>query len=265
MLNKIRGIYMALDTSNKHTVLEEEASIYSSHRDTTEKSKWKAMNRKEKRVHFKEYYAAPLFAIIAVALIAAYLIYDTVSNYRNVVFMAAIINDQFDDDKLETFNSDILNYLGFDEKKDKVNIDDNYLLSGGSNADAANTAEQLTSYIYAKQLDVMISDKSTFNHYATLGCFSDLKEILTPEQYEKYKEFIYYPELEDTSANPAPQKENSARPKTTYACGIILSKSTRYMDLKGAQKEPVFGILTTSQRREDAIKVLEYLFPDASY
>lgn len=252
---------MAIDTSNKHTVLGEEASIYSSHKDISEKNKWKSMSSKERRTHFKEYYAVPLFIVLSVIFIAGYLIYDTVSNYRNVVFMAAIINDQFEDDTLENFNSNVIGYLGYDSNKDKVDIDDNYLLTGAGNSDSANTAERLTSYIYAKQLDVMISDKSTFNHYTTLGCFCDFKELLTNEQYDKYSKYFYYPELENTSNNPAPQKSDTVRPDKTYACGIMINKSNVYMSLKGAQQEPVFGILMTSHRKEDAIKILEYLFP----
>lgn len=251
---------MAIDTKNKRTVLNEDASIYSSHKETSEKQKWKSMNSKERRIHFKDYYAIPLLASLVIIFIVGYLIYDAVSSYRDQMLMAAIVNDQIDDNTLKSFNEDILNLLGYDSSKQKVNIDDNFLLSGGSNSDAATAAEQITSYIYAKQLDIMIADKASFNHYASLGCFSDLKEMLTPEEYERYSEYLYYPELEITDTNPVPKNEDSVRPKETYPCGILLSKSSRYMALKGAQKEPVLGVIMTSQHRNDVLKVLAYLF-----
>lgn len=256
---------MALDTKNKDTVLSDDAQIYSSHKDVPEKEKWKKMNRDEKMTHFKDYYAVPLIIGILVIAIAGYLIGDAVLNYRNIVFMATIINDEIEEEKLETFNKDFLEYLGYNHKEDKTNICDGFIMSGGSGTDTVSAAESITSYIYAKQLDAMISDAATFDHYASLGCFLDLRDILTDEQYEKYSEYIYYPEIKirDDNKTVVPQPEQETiRPKETYPCGILLEKSNVYKKLEGAQPSPVIGIVATSTHREDAVKFLEYLFPN---
>lgn len=250
---------MAIDTNNKKTTLDENASIYKKDRELSEKETWNSMNKEQKKTQFREYYMLPLVAGIAICFIAGFLIYDAVINYRDVVYMTTIINDSLDADKLEDFNHDILEYLGYDDKKEEVRFEDNYLLSGGTSSDVLAATESITSYIYAKKLDAMIADSTSFNHYATLGCFVDLKEALTPEQYEKYSPYLYYPELEkqDRPVNDT----LSNRPTETYACGIILSESEKYKSLEPAQTQPILGFIITSDNLEASIKILEYMYP----
>ena len=253
---------MALDTKNRETNLADDADIYSSHKDIPEKEKWRSMNRSERITHFKDYYALPLLIAVIVMGIASYLITDAVTSYRNIVFLAAVINEDFDNDTLEEFNADFLDYLGCDDKKEKSNVCDGYIMSGGSSAEAVSATESIASYIYAKQLDAMICDTSTFDHYASLGCFADLSELLTEEQYKKYSEYIYYPVLEEPDKSiPAPDKD-TIRPDKTFPCGIYLGQSPVYKSLGGVQPNPVIGINITSGRSENAIKFLEYLFPE---
>lgn len=254
---------MAIDTKYKKTALDEDASIYSEHKDIDERQKWKNMNRNERRIHFREYYLAPVFVAIAVISIVGYLVYDAVKNYRDIILMVAVVNDSLDEDALKSFNSDILDYLGYNESKEKVDIDDKYMLSGTNSSDSLSAAESITSYIYAKQLDAMIADTGAFNHYASLGCFYDLRNILNDEQLNRYSDYLYYPELEEANDPNAPKGLNTVRPDETYPCGIILSESPVYKSLKGAQSTPVLGIVITTNRLDDTLKFLEYLFPDA--
>lgn len=254
---------MALDTKHRETNLSDDADIYSSHKDIPEKEKWKSMNRSERITHFKDYYALPLLISVIVIGIAAYLITDAVTGYRNIVFMAAVINDEFDNDTLEQFNADFLEYLGYDAKKDKSNVCDGYIMSGGSSSDAVSATESIASYIYAKQLDAMICDTSTFDHYASLGCFADLRELLTDEQYEKYSEYIYYPVLEEPDHSAPSPDTDTIRPDETFPCGIYIGESPVYKTLNGVQPNPVIGINITSTRSENAVKFLEYLFPES--
>lgn len=258
---------MALDTNNKETALSDNAEIYTPHKDIDEKEKWKAMSKEEKKTHFKDYYAVPLLVGLIVVAIAGYLIGDAILGYRNIVFMATIINDDMEAETLDEFNKDFLEYLGYDHKKDRSNVCDGFIVSGGSGADSVSATEAITSYIYAKQLDAMIADEDTFNHYASLGCFLDLTDILTEEQYEKYSDYIYYPEIKkiegDNTNVPVPEKE-TIRPKETYPCGIYLGESDIYKELKGVQPNPVIGIVATSGHREEAVKFLEYLFQNLS-
>lgn len=252
---------MAIDTRNRKTTLNEDADIYSKDRELSEKEQWAALGKTEKKVQFREYYMMPLLIGIAVVFIAGYLIYDAVSGYRDIVYMSTIINDSIDTDTLEEFNNDILDYLGYDPSHDKVGFADNYMLSGSSGADSYAAAESITSYIYAGQLDSMIADSDSFNHYATLGCFTDLRDLLTPEQYEKYSEYIYYPELEKNDS-PVPESSSTTRPTETYPCGISLAKSSIYKKLGAAQPNPIIGFITTSKHNDNSIKILEYLFND---
>ena len=255
---------MAININNKKTKLSDEASIYTSHKTVSEKETWEKMTRAEKKTQFKEYYLTPLLIGIMVICIAGYLIYDAVSSYRDIVLLTAVINDHFDEEKLEEFNADLLEHLNGDAKKEKVSIEDDYMLSGSGGAESLKGSEQITSYIYAKQLDTMIADEEFFNHYASLGCFHDLRTILTDEQLSKYSDYLYYPELEENNDPNAPSGLQTIRPSETYPCGIILSGSPVYSSLEGAQTEPIMGIVVTSDRLDNAIAFLEYLFPDVN-
>lgn len=264
ILYKKRGDdIMAINTENKKTRLDENAEIYSEHKTISEKEMWKSMDTEEKKKQFKEYYLIPIIVGILAVGIVGYLIYDAVSGYRDVSFMATIINDEIDSDTLDDFNDDFLNYIGGNPKKDKSDISAGYLLSGGSGSDSVRAAQSLTSYIYAKQLDAMIADEATFDHYASLGCFLDLSELLTNEEYAKYEKYIYYPRLEENVSNvPGSEKNDTVRPEKTYPCGIHIGASPVYKKLGGVQPDPVIGIVATSGRRENALKFLKYLFPE---
>ena len=254
---------MALDTKHRKTTLDEDAAIYASNRELNEKEQWKAMNKEEKRIQFKEYYMIPIIAGLVASFIIGFLIYDAVINHREVVYMTTIINDMMDTEKLEEFNNDLLLQLGYSEKKHEVRFADNYLLSGGTSADTLNTTEAITSYIYAKQLDSMIADTESFNHYASLGCFYDLREILSEEQYALYEPYLYYPELEAPDNN-SPSSAMGSRPTETYPCGIILSERKKYKSLGGAQTKPIIGFLITSSHVDNTADILEYLFDNVS-
>lgn len=251
---------MALQTDNKKTSLEDDASIYSEHKSRSDREIWNELNKKERSVWFKDYYLAPILVGIIVVAIASYLIYDAISSYRDTALFTAVINDSFDVDSRDNLCSNVLTFLGGNASKEKVTIEDNYIFSGSSGSNASAAAQQITSYIYAKQLDIIIADPDYFDHYASLGCFYDLRNILSEEQIQKYSDYIYYPELEENSDSKAPEGITTIRPDETYPCGIVLSDSSVYSSLGGAQTKPVMGIIVTSQRTANAVKFLDYLF-----
>ena len=239
---------MALQTDNKKTSLEDDASIYSEHKSRSDREIWNELNKKERSAWFKDYYLAPILVGIIVVAIASYLIYDAISSYRDTALFTAVINDSFDVDSRDNLCSNVLTFLGGNASKEKVTIEDNYIFSGSSGSNASTAAQQITSYIYAKQLDIIIADPDYFDHYASLGCFYDLRDILSEEQIQKYSDCR------------APEGITTIRPDETYPCGIVLSDSSVYSSLGGAQTKPVMGIIVTSQRTANAVKFLDYLF-----
>lgn len=251
---------MAINTNNRKTTLEDDASIYTPDRELSEKDQWRSMNSSERKTHFKEYYMIPVIITLAITFVVGYLIYDAYINYRDVVYVSTIINDTLDPESLDSFNNDMLEYLGHDSKRKEVRFEDSYLLSGASNSDALVAKEKITSYIYAKQLDSMIADADSFDHYASLGCFSDLSQVLPEDLYNRISEYIYYPNIIQENS-PAAGVSDTVRPTETYPCGINLAASSVYNELGGAQTNPVIGIVITSEHIEDTIKILEYLYP----
>ena len=236
---------MALNTNHKKSSLDSEASIYQPNREQSEKAKWNNMSKSERITHFKEYYLTPIFIGLIIIAISSYLIIDAFKSQRDVVFMAAIVNDIMDENSLDQFSTDFLNSLNLDNKKADVNLDDHYLLTGGTSSDALSAAESIMTYVYAKQLDVMIADSDSFDHYASLGCFYDYSYILSNDDFEKYKDYLYYPTIEETEKSAAPSSDTSNKPTETYPCGISLAQSSKYKSLQGAQDNPIIGVVVT--------------------
>ncbi len=251
---------MAIEIDEKKTVLDDDASIYREHKSGSDKELWNSMNKKERSAWFKDYYLAPILVGLLVVVIVSYLIYDAVSNYRDIALYATVINDRLEPDALDELSADFLKHLDGDPSKEKVNIEDNYMLSGSADGNASAAAQRITSYIYAKQLDIIIADPDYFNHYASLGCFYDLRDILSDEQLSRYSEYIYYPELEENSDKNAPEELSTIRPDETYPCGIVLTDSKVYSSLGGAQTTPVMGIIVTGSRVPAAVSFLDHLF-----
>ncbi|RAZ94769.1 hypothetical protein DK853_33460, partial [Klebsiella oxytoca] len=58
--------------------------------------------------------------------------------------------------------------------------------------DEVASAQKLMVYIAAAELDVIVTNPSSLERYAYQDDFMDLRELLTPEQFDRYEPFFYY-------------------------------------------------------------------------
>lgn len=229
--------------SLKDAKLDDNASIYARREELTERQKLKEMDKKERWQYFKEYYFVKLILICAAAFAVCYVVYTMVKPRIETVFYAAIMYDIIPEENRDGFISDLETLLDVDTEKQNVFIDDNYLTEMGT---GMSGMERIQTYMYAGQVDVLIADRETFGTLTKAGCFLDLAELFPTETYSKLSSTVYTGKSEE---------DNRER-----AYGFYLTDCEKYRELGVTMKEPVIGIVANTKYKDNAVKVIDYLF-----
>jgi len=150
------------------------------------------------------------------------------------------------------------------------------------------TMQRIVAVVQTKELDAVIFDSQCFDQYAVNQIFYDLREVLTPEQIEKYEPYFYYVDMDivraqeeedvivDTDAiaakgnltleeihELAATRMDPSTMGDPVPVGIVMTdspfatESHSYDDLV-----PVFGISVTTQRVDTCLQFLDYLWDD---
>ena len=146
---------------------------------------------KEKLDYFWYFYKVHTIVGIFLLLLAVIFIKDIVTNkeyaYYCVFLNSYSVNEEigFMDEFAETTDVDLDKYM--------VVLDDRTQFS--TNAyDQTSMAmmQKFVAMIYAGDVDNAVMEKDLYTNYAKSGTFMDLRNVLTPEQIEKYKDHFYY-------------------------------------------------------------------------
>lgn len=225
----------------KETRLEESASIYSKQKVQTEKEKWSSMNKRERWEYFKEYYLLKLCVIVALSAFLIYLLIIILGPKNKLIFEAALINSNLEENKSEMLMTDIENLLK-PKKREIIMVDDSYYMSGSGQDDMASE-QKLSVCIFANELDIIIADQMNFEKYAKLGYFYDLAELLPTDKYSELTDRLVFAVTE------------TRKEETAYGISIEGFKNFEKYDTQ--IPNPVIGVVSNSQNIKNAMKVLE--------
>ncbi|MBQ8823156.1 MAG: hypothetical protein IJZ82_10970 [Lachnospiraceae bacterium] len=174
--------------------------------------------------------------------------------------------------------------LEIDTEKYVVDIDNSLSIGSSSSMDVTgmtasevsyNSEQKLMVFIAAGDLDFIAADSTTFLRYATTETFHDLRNILTPEQLEKYEPYFYYVDMDEVAkANEAAQNLEADSyvgrvydPLDPSTCvdpvpiAICINNSDKAMEAYWFREEVVpMGFVVNSTHVEDAVMFLDYLF-----
>ena len=141
--------------------------------------------------YFWDYYKVPTAVILIVAIFSFYLIRDMASNLP-YGFYAMMINATLHPDG-EEIGDDFAQYARIDTSSYDVLVDTNQTLSTGTyNTYDVSTQERIMAITAAGDLDVMIADQSVFEQYARNDYMTDLRDLMSEEELQKYEGNIYY-------------------------------------------------------------------------
>lgn len=229
----------------KQTRLSDSAEIYKPREEKTERQKIKNMTFKEKITYFNDYYRTKTIVSIAIIGFIIYLAYTIMGPRTETVLYIASLNGAIDYDSGNILTEEIENYLGIDTEQEEVFVDTSMYLDGTSEYTSSNY-EKLSTFLMAKQIDIIIADEETFAKYANLGYFCKLSDQLPTQLFSKLSDHFYLSSTEEDANNSA--------------YGIYLETSSLYGEDYTFYKRPVLGIVVNSEFKENSISFIEYLF-----
>ena len=231
----------------KQTKLDEHAVIYQPRKLQTEKEKLKGMPFRDKLSYLREYYKLHAAVAIAVIAIIIYMIYQIITPNVHTRFYAAILDSTINIDTMANYGQDFSDFLQLEPKTEIVTLNDSMNSSIGIEY-AANMRGIITTYVAAKEVDVIIAPESEFASYAYSEYFVKLSDELPTDVYSQLTDYFYLTNVEED-----PEKN---------AYGIYLTDTSLF---KGAtyEDEPyVLGIVANYPHKDNTIKFIKYLFKD---
>lgn len=228
------------------------AEIYKKRKDKPTKEEVKNLSVKGKIQHFFDYYfKASLAVVLAICLVAAFIIHTVTDRAVCSLYIAAK-HDILTEEQVPFVEEAIAEYLGLDPEREYVTID------------ISCTDQQLQTYFYAGTADILITDEEHFKEWGQAEYFyaaETNKEVAFYEKYEdKYRYRTAYITGEDVLNNKTEDTlDTKAGDDTEYNCGLYLTDSEKYRQIGGAHQKPVIGIATTTKRLPEAKKFVKFM------
>lgn len=147
---------------------------------------------KDKLQYFWDYYKWYVIVGILAILFIVSMVHQAITK-KDIAFYACIMNstpkEYWEDSSVQT--NAFAEYAGIDTDTCDV-IYDTTIQIGMNTGDDLNSSQKLMVYIASAEIDVMVTDAESIQKYAYLDNYCDLRDFLSPEQYEKYKDSFYY-------------------------------------------------------------------------
>lgn len=236
----------------KETRLDDGAEIYKKREKQTEREKLSDMTGAEKWDYFKQYYFKKLLAFIVIFGFLGFLLYEVFSPKPDTVLSVAMVNYPLDEETLTNLEDDITELLHVDPETQKILIDTSYDLN---NHDYAS-AEKLTTYTFAGEIDIFIAPESQFLKYAFSNTLTPLTDALPTDVYSALSDRLFSCR---TRLNDEEVPSEAMGPEGVF--GIYAEDLPMFDAYKGyMQDPPVIGIIVTSPNTENAVSFIRYLF-----
>ena len=145
----------------------------------------------------------------------------------------------------EPIEKDFAEWMQFGKKE--LVVTETAFVSFGEKATEYSYAmmAKITALVMAHDLDVMIGDTTSTDHYASIGGFENLETILPPDVLALVQDRLYYA-----------KDENGKE----YACAIDLS-GTEFAEVSNlSQDTPLLGLVAGSQRTDHSVALIRYIF-----
>lgn len=242
-----------------------------------QQNKLKGKTFKEKLNYFWYYYRIHTAAAIFLIAVGALFIKDAVTAKDNA-FSATLLNS-YGSNKQDAFQADFAEYAGIDTTSYNCYIDNSSTINYEtmSQMDMA-VSQRIAAMTQTGGIDVMVSDLEPFGNYANGMLFTDLREELSDEEYEKYEDDFYYIDaaaaeaagndmlsLEEDMNETAPADVNPSDPDTMedpVPVGIYLKDSAKLKEWEcytTTEDTPVFGFVYSALQKDYSHLFLKYL------
>lgn len=216
-----------------------------------ERRKLKDMNGKDKLWYIWEYYKIPIISVV-VAIFLIFSIGSAVYNNRfETALNCVILNSQLTSQTTspdDYFDKDFRPYINLPEDT-KIEVNYSMSLSFDESAMSDFTYAELaklSAMIISKELDVMIARKDSIDHFGKMESYMDLKKLLSPEEYEKVKDKLYFVTVEETGEK--------------MAVGIEIDKEDFEKKTGLLVDGPILSVMVNSTHTDTALGLIRYMF-----
>lgn len=240
-----------------------------------EREAMKNATLKEKWQYFLDYYKWYVIGGVIAVVFFGTLIHDMVTS-KDWTFYGFFINAYNSDEASDAFFNDFAEKAQLDLENYAADIDDTMSIDLNSYSEVTMSSnEKMTVYLAAGDVDFIAADETTFTHYATEDTFYDITAILSAEQLEKYKPYIYYVDMAEVRAREEAslngtfddyvKKEydhlNPQEMEDPVPVGLYIGHCKQLTDYYTFKEEKVvIGIPLNTTHLETALAFIDYIF-----
>lgn len=228
---------------------------------------------KQKLRYFWDYYKWHAIAVIAAILILIFSIREIVTR-KDTAFYACFLNlarYNYTTDEAESIYA-FAEFAGIDTDRYRLFFDTSIQIGMGTGTDN-DSAQKLFAYLFAAEIDVMVSDLDSILIYAYQGDFNDMRDLLSEEQFAACQDSFYYidgvmlaeikatSESNNLSYSPVfPDPLLPDQMQDPIPAGIVLrddnplAKDYYFYEKKGA-----VSVMINTKRPELALKFLDFV------
>lgn len=212
----------------------------------SEWEKLKTMTWKDRVWYIWAYYKIHMFLGIIALFLLQVVATSLYSRTFNTVMHCMIINCYSQQEiNLSLLEEDFAQYLNLG-KKEIITAESSYITYGDDATELSYvTLAKISALVFSKDLDVIIGDQATIEHFSALNGYVDLETELPPDVLALVKDRLFYAAGEDQT-------------KRAYAIDISGTAFASHAGL--GHTPPLLGIISNSERKEYSMNLIRYIF-----
>lgn len=210
-----------------------------------ELEKLKAMCWKDRLWYVWAYYKVHMALVLAGILILHVMATSLYRSTFHTALHCMVINSYSQEEiDFSVLEEDFARYLNLG-KKDLVTAETGYITFGdnASEVSYANLAK-ISALVFSKDLDIIIGDKDTIGHFASLDGFVDLEQQLSSELLPLVKGRLFYAVGEDGIKR---------------AVAVDISNTAFVADSHIGIDPPLLGIIINTEHRDNTDALIRYI------
>lgn len=236
----------------------------------TEKEKLKGKTPKEIWEYFLDYYAGITFAgLLALIFIISILV--TIFGGKDTALSGILLNTYSADMRTELFE-DFPEYAQIDANAYEVDFVTNYYITDGKNSEDIYTIQALMANVAAGNTDFITADWEAFDPLCYQSVFFvDLRTVMPAQMLDSLSDRLLYADnsvlkqIQETETGVSdieiPDPRHPENMEDPFPVAIDLGDCEKFRDLYPIPDSTIcFGIVCTSENRENTLKFVEYLF-----
>lgn len=206
---------------------------------------FKDLDSKQKKAYIWDYYKWHILTVIGVILLAIIIVPQVIESMKPTKLYLAMINCEWTADKGTELLNDYAEKYDIDTEEYKLTADTSTVIKRDSVDNySMESAQKLVALIGNNTIDVFVSDSANHEAYSGQGVYFDLREILSAEFIEEYKDRLVYTTDSETGEE--------------IPYGIYVQDLDKLKD--SYLGEAVLGVILNSENVDAAVDFIHFIF-----